>query len=285
MLYKEYEPEVLKKLQAVETEILADFNTLCEENGIDYFAVGGTLIGTVRHKGFIPWDDDIDLGMTRKNYDKFLQIGDNAFNGKYRTINYEIDNKFAGMFTKWYKAGTVFRDKDAMVTGCVAGIPLDIFCFENVPEDEPKRRKQGRWAWIWGKIFILRNISRPTIYAEGLKVKIVTGISMICNGALRLFRISPSSLYEKAQRVAKKYNNIETSYVSYLFDPTPHLSVMKREDLEPTKWAEFENIKIRIPNKAEKYLELRFGDDYMIIPPEDKRHNHPPMELDFGSEE
>ena len=72
MLYREYDEETLKKLQAIELEILKDFNDLCDKYDIDYFGCGGTAIGAVRHGGFIPWDDDIDVGLLRKDYEKFL---------------------------------------------------------------------------------------------------------------------------------------------------------------------------------------------------------------------
>ena len=74
MLYREYDSETLKKLQTLELEILRDFNDLCDKYDIDYFGCGGTAIGAVRHGGFIPWDDDIDVGLLRKDYDKFMKV-------------------------------------------------------------------------------------------------------------------------------------------------------------------------------------------------------------------
>lgn len=284
MLYKEYEPKILKKLQTVEAEMLVDFNKLCEDNGIDYFAVGGTLIGTIRHKGFIPWDDDIDLGMSRENYEKFLKVADNAFDDKYRIINYESNPNFIGMFTKWYKVGTIFRDKDAVATDYTAGIAFDIFCFENVPDDIKRRHKQGRRAWLWQKMYVLRSIGKPTIYAYGLTAKLGQIVATIGNGVLRLFHVSSSFLYRKTQKEAQKYSNDKTGFISYLYDPKPNVNVISREDLEPTRWADFENIKVKVPHNAEKYLTERFG-DYMTLPPEDRRHNHPPIKLSFGDEE
>ena len=73
MLYKEYEKEALEKLKQIELEILHDFQDLCERHNIEYFAGGGTAIGAVRHKGIIPWDDDIDVNLRRKDYEKFLK--------------------------------------------------------------------------------------------------------------------------------------------------------------------------------------------------------------------
>ena len=82
ILYKEYEPERLKKLQEFELEMLKDFDELCQENSIEYFVCGGTALGGVRHDGFIPWDDDIDIGMTREHYNKFLQVAAKEYKRK-----------------------------------------------------------------------------------------------------------------------------------------------------------------------------------------------------------
>ena len=77
-MLKELDNDTLKKLQEVELEILEEFDRICKKHNLTYFAVGGTLIGVIRHEGFIPWDDDIDLGMPRKDYDKFIEICENT---------------------------------------------------------------------------------------------------------------------------------------------------------------------------------------------------------------
>ena len=74
MLYRRYDEEILKKIKETEKEILLKFVSICEKYNLNYFVVFGTLLGTIRHKGFIPWDDDIDVGMLRKDYEKFLEV-------------------------------------------------------------------------------------------------------------------------------------------------------------------------------------------------------------------
>ena len=83
LLYQAYDPEVLKRVQETELEILRDFIDLCDRHEIDYFGVGGTAIGAVRHQGFIPWDDDIDIGFLRKDYDRFLALAKEELSDKY----------------------------------------------------------------------------------------------------------------------------------------------------------------------------------------------------------
>ena len=82
-----YEPDVLKHLQQVEMGIVKDFIRICEENKLTYFAYAGTGIGALRHKGYIPWDDDIDISMPRKDYDEFLRIVQEEMGDKYYVLN------------------------------------------------------------------------------------------------------------------------------------------------------------------------------------------------------
>ena len=83
MSYKNYNQDILDKLHKVELEILDDFVKICNKNNLTYFLTGGTMLGAVRHNGFIPWDDDIDIGMPRKDYDEFIKIAPKELGNKY----------------------------------------------------------------------------------------------------------------------------------------------------------------------------------------------------------
>jgi len=284
-MYKEYEPEVLKKLQNIELDMLKDFDKLCTEHNIDYFLCGGTLLGAVRHGGFIPWDDDIDIGMTRAHYDRFLDVAKYEYADRYDLINAQLNPAFPCMFTKWYKKGTTFRDEDAITTGYNAGIAIDIFCFDNVWDDNKMLRKQAMRGWIFNKLFVLRKISRPTILTGGVKGKIAMAVSRIAHYLLKGMAISPHRLYQQANQAALCCRDLSTRRAAYLFDQSPYINMMRMVDIYPTRFMEFEGVQLRVPNHPEAYLKVQYGNDYMTLPPEDKRHNHPPVELDFGSGE
>lgn len=284
MLYKEYEPEILQKLQRIELSILKDFDQFCREHEIEYFGCGGTLLGAIRHQGFIPWDDDIDVGMTREHYEKFLSVMQEEREGDYDIVNFREDPSFPVMITKWYKKGTTFRDQDAVTCGYHSGIAVDIFCFDNVADDEKSLRKQAMQAWIFGKLLVLRQISEPTIYADGWKAKMMLAISKVANRVLSILPISPEFLYRKAEEAVTRYSEVETERVAFLFDPTPYTSMLKRSDIYPVCELPFEGITLKFPHKPHVYARTRYGKDYMKLPPENKRHNHPPAELSFGDE-
>ena len=279
---KEYDPETLAKLQELELEILKDFNHICDKYDIDYFACGGTCIGVARHHGFIPWDDDIDVGLSRKDMLKFYKVAEKEFPGKYTLLNADTDPNYYCMNTKWMLNGTEFREYGNEYYPRNLGIFLDMFCFDNVPDDDKLMRKQGFWAWFWGKLLILRNVSKPTLYVYGIKAKIVTLISMIAHFFLVLFHVSPRFLYKKAQKHARMYDNTETKRMAFLFDPQPYTSMVVKKTVYPTVKRKYDTTIMRSPCKMHAYLSRRYG-DYMKLPPVEKRHNHLPYKLDFGN--
>lgn len=283
-LYKEYDPATLKRLQQTELGILKDFAELCEENNIDYFGMGGTAIGAIRHGGFIPWDDDIDVGLTRENYDRFIRIVKKKYPDKYMIIDARSSENFPLMNTRMALRGTKFKEDTFSGLDVDNGIFLDIFCFENVSDNDLKMKWQIINAWFWGKILILKYIKEPVLYVKGIVKKIVLLGCRIMHSFLKIFNVSKRKLYRNAKAFSMMYNDRETKRVAFMFEPSPFMSILAREDIEPTRLYDFEGLKIRFPNRINVLLERRYG-DYMTLPPEDKRHNHPPYLLEFPKED
>lgn len=282
MLYKEYDKQTLEHLQKIELMILKDFSDLCKKYNIDYFGCGGTAIGVVRHGGFIPWDDDIDIGFLRKDYNRFLEVAEKEYGDKYSILNAETDPNYPLTTSRWVLNGTKFKEECFKDLNCNFGIFLDLFCFDNI-SDIPKERNMQMWsAWFWGKLMILRAIKKPTLYQTGIKSWMIYAISFLAHYFLKLLHVSPKWLYRNAMKHARKYEHTKTKRIAYIFDPTPFTSVLRVKDILPTEYRVYSGVEIREPKKIEAYLNVRYGDNYMKLPPEEKRHNHPPFELDFG---
>lgn len=275
-----YSPEILKKLQNIELGILNEFDQICQKNNLDYFLVGGSAIGVVRHGGFIPWDDDIDVGMPREDYEKFLEIAKEQYSDRYTIVNNDNNPYFPLMNTRWSLKGTEYKTEDLKDIPGEFGIFLDIFCQDNIPNDDKKMRKQATLAWINGKLLVLSGVKKPTLYYYGLKAKIIRIICFILHYILKILHLNSRFFYKKAFKYATQYRNCETDRFAYMFDPQRYTSIMKKSDVYPLKRAKFETIEVNIPCHIEKYLETRYG-DYMTLPPEDKRHIHPPYNLEF----
>jgi lipopolysaccharide cholinephosphotransferase len=281
MLYKEYDDDTLKKIRSMELEILRDFQDLCERHGLEYFAGGGTAIGAIRHEGMIPWDDDIDINLVRKDYEQFIRYAKEEYNDKYEIMNAEESELYPLMSTRWMRRGTKFKEEAFKDLNLNMGVFLDIYCFDNVPDDDKKMKKQGRKVWFLNKLMILKAVEKPVLYFGGWKAQVVYIISWIVHRLMNMFRISNRFLYKLVKKELTKYNDIETKRIAYYFDPTPYTSVIFYDDTFPTRKVPFEDGEIKVGCRVERYLEQRFG-NYMELPPEEKRHNHPPYELDFG---
>ena len=278
-----YNKKTLKRLQKVELGILKEFDQICRKNGLEYFMCGGSAIGIVRHGGFIPWDDDIDVGMSRYDYDKFLEIASKEYSDKYTIVNNETNPYFPLMNTRWGLNGTEFKTNDLKDIPGEFGIFLDIFCFDNIPDDDKLMRKQGTMAWLFSKFTVLCGVKKPVLYYSGLKAKILKVIFYVAHYILKIFRFSSRFFYKKAIKYALEYKDEDTKRIAYMFDPKRFTSIVNRDDIYPIKNTKFNGINVMIPNRIEKYLEVRYG-DYMTLPSVDERHTHPPYSLKFNTE-
>lgn len=284
MEYKQYEPEVLKKLQKTQLGILKDFISICEKYDLTYIMLGGTGIGVVRHQGFIPWDDDIDVAMPRKDYDVFLAMVEKEMGDKYRIQTPLTDPKYACNVTHMQKKGTKFVPYVNRMLECDLCISIDIFAMDNMPDDPKLRSAQLKKTWILNKLIFLCGTGKPIIPLTGIRKPIASAICQMIHLFLKMFHIKPAFLYKMLLKEAKKYNNQPTKYINAFEVTMSHRAYLSMEELYPLKKMKYENLEVTMPNQYDTYLKRLFG-DYMTMPPEEKRVNHCPYILDFGEEE
>lgn len=281
MKYKQYELEVLKRLQNEELGILKDFIKICEKYDINYFVMYGTAIGAVRHNGFIPWDDDMDICMLRADYEKFLEVAPQEVEGKYKIMGPDSEETYYNLVPNMNKIGTKFHtiyDRGKYDSG----ILIDIFPLDCVADDEKEKKKQIKKAKFWRELYILKNVNFYKLHQPGIKTKIKHIICAIVHYALNIFGISGEFIYKQHKKVAQKYNgktNNVTSFVEY----DAYETCMSIDDIFPLKKVKYDDIYVNIPNEYDKILTNRYG-DYMELPKEEERKNHYPYFLDFGDE-
>ena len=282
-MYKQYDPEVLKKLQKVQTEILEDFIEVCKKYKLDYFLLGGSGIGAIRHHGFIPWDDDIDVAMTREHYDIFMSVIDKEMGDKYKILTPLTDNRYACNVTHLQKKGTKFIPELSKKLKCDLCIDIDIFPMDKMPDDSKLRKKQLNRTWFWSKLLYLRGNGGPNIPLSGWK-KIVSAIlCQVIHFFLVIFRISPKWIYQQLLKEQKKYYHLDTKYMCPFEVTMAKTAYISKEEMYPLIDVPFEDITVKMPHDYDIYLTRLFG-NYMQMPPEDKRINHCPYILDFGDE-
>lgn len=278
---KEYDDATLKKLQSVELEILKDFMSLCDRHGLQYFGIAGTGIGVLRHGGFIPWDDDIDVALPRKDYEQFIKYANEEYADKYIIMNVEYDENYPLMTTRMMMKGTKFREYALAHINVELGIFLDIYPFDNLSDDPKKRKKQMHDAWFYSKLLILRSIPKPVLAFKGWKAVIVHFICAIVHYLMAILHISKRWLAFKCKEASIRHNEETNSeYMDFLCDTTPEMNIYKRSDVFPLVKKDFENTRLYFPNNMDSNLRGMYG-DYMQMPPVEKRKNHFPYELEF----
>lgn len=253
------EKDLLKGLQNVELDILKEFIRVCEQLNLNYYLIGGTLIGAVRHKGFIPWDDDIDVCMLRKDYEIFLKEAPKYLKSKYFLQTYENDEDYFQCFAKIRNSETTFIEKSAKNCNINHGIYIDIFPMDNYYKYNKLSTRLikyaifSRYLKIEGN-FIKKSLISLSKFLYGRKDK-----KYLCRKL--------EKIYTKAnKRKCKKITNYlgawgtkkETHYI---------------EDFSDYKLADFEGIKVRIPIGFDRCLKDTYG-DYMKLPPVEKRVAH-----------
>lgn len=281
----EYDPQTLKRVQGVILDILKDFKAICAKYGIPYFAFGGTAIGAVRHHGFIPWDDDIDVCMLRSDYERFLSVAPNELGDKYDLLTIENTDGYVLPFAKLSKRGTVFLEATDTNRTYTSGIFLDIFPYDVLAMDEKKRAKQIKKAWFWARMCVMRDYGEVKLpdSLTGAKRSAASAAARMVHGLLKFFHVSKGSLYRRYLGAARMYEGAEDTCVTDFSGMAPDKMYFLKSDLFPPQEMPFEDTTISMPRDPHPHLTLQFG-DYMALPPEEERTNHYPAVLEFGDE-
>lgn len=271
----EIDNNTLNKVHSVLLEMIDEVDRICRKYGIVYFLEGGTALGQVRHGGFIPWDDDVDLGMLRDDYDRFIEIAKTELGKEYVLQTHENEPLYTNFHLKIRKLNTIYpQGYNSQYK--YKGIQLDIFPFDNIPDNKNVRLLYQRRVRLFRRLSVI--YVKP-ISGRGIKRLgqiIIKTYMKICYG--EAYR----SHFEK---LCTKYNNrttnCVTSHISH-YSWKKDLSV-KRNAILPVKDAHFEDRIYMQMNEPQDLLIAKFGENYMVLPPEEKRHTHLVGEVVFDT--
>lgn len=266
----------LERLQDAERDILRVVDRLCRENGIDYFIDSGTCLGAVRHGGFIPWDDDTDIGMSYEDYRRFLEIAPKALPRGYSLATCENTPGLTSLWVKVFLDGTRFIDEASMEAGCNQAIFLDVFPFFREDADPVRARSQKAMCLRLQRMSYLHGIAHPKIPSDtsfrGLKV---TACSVAHHTIAHAWK--PEELSRKLLMAAQPEVPSERWFnATYPLD-----GVHEASEIFPTKDIAFDGMTLRAPHDCDAYLCTLYG-DYHKLPPLEDRYTHCPLVLDFG---
>jgi len=267
-----------KKVQECEIEIIQQIDMICKKHDLRYFGIGGTTLGAVRHQGFIPWDDDIDIGMTRKDYEKFLEVAKEELPKEYHIQHYLTEPKTPFYFTKIRKNNTKFVEYYIKDHDIHHGIFVDIFPFDNVPKNKTVCNIHFRICRILYQIYLAKNLKTTSSSRFEHKESIKGYLRKVIHYAL--FFIPKSWIYHTLNWAVQLFNGKEADEISHIV--RRRLRVYFK-DLYPITYLKFDTIEMPVPNNYDAYLKAQFG-DYSELPPEDKRYGHLPYLVEFEGE-
>lgn len=262
----------LDKLRKVEIEILNEIVRICDKYQFDYFLAEGTLLGAVRHKGFIPWDDDIDIAMPRSSYEKFINVCKQELNGLYFLDVFETNPWQWRQFAKVRKNGTVFDTLGIVNNNKIhKGIWVDIFPLDNVKK--PSHVSQTIQA------FLVKNL-RKVIALKVEHMELSTIKRRLTANLIRFINVSHLSTLQN--KLMKCWNNVDAKYFVNLGSTYSYKKqTIAKDKFYPIKKLEFENKLYNGPNDPDHILTRIYG-DYMKLPPVEERVTHNPIRIEFS---
>ena len=255
----------MNELQSKLVKIMEYFHNVCELNNIRYYVLGGTCLGAVRHKGFIPWDDDIDVGLPRKDYDRLIEIMKSSDNVKY-LLEIPLENKdFTYSYAKLYDTETTLIENTRYKTrrGCF----LDIFPLDGAGEDREEA---------------VRHFNRANSYNNYVSTKVCAinpHRAFYKNFAIVLGRCIPEFIfgwrwaYKQVDKICRQKDFDDYKFVCNMYGNWREREITERVVFGTPKLYDFEGLRVYGPEDADKYLSSLYG-DYMKLPPKEKQVTH-----------
>lgn len=243
----------LDEIHSVQLDILSFLDEFCKKYNLRYYLAYGTLLGAVRHKGFIPWDDDVDVFMPRDDYEKLIELLNDDI---YKIASVKTTKGFFYPFVKLYDSRTVLDEK--MLTGYLIGVNIDIFPLDNIPSNKHIRRKLiSRIDFykkiLFGKLFWLNRISPLKRAVYRITASLFSGKKVVA----------------KISKIATRYRQDNTEFLKdIVWDSTEPF--MKTEYFKDTVQLSFCDRLFTAPKEYDKILRETYG-DYSKLPPEENR--------------
>ena len=275
-----YDEKDLKQLHTMLYQILAEIDRVCKKHDIPYFIQGGSAIGAFYNKGIVPWDDDVDVGMTRENYNRFLEVAPKELGAEYFLEWFGTEDNTPFYFAKVKRNNTLFVEHIWKDMDIHHGVFVDIFPYDRVPNNKTLEKWHrfsvkfwvncfmGKQIWLWrhcGKCQIENPLPKSWISCAAIRV-----VSSL---------LSRKAIYNKMCRVMGRYNNCDAEYINIVRMPKDQI---RRRYAENPVLMEFGGMMIPVPDNVEEYLRHHYPNLRPVLPVEEQV-NHAPYKLNFDT--
>lgn len=262
--------KLLPRVKETELEILSKVDEFCREHGIKYSLAYGTMLGAIRHKGFIPWDDDIDIFMLREDYERFEKLWFENNPDGYILENAKTNTNYTQCLTKIRKDHTTFLQESEETAKYHTGVFIDIFILDRIADNERQQKKQRIYAMLY---FLF---TRGFSFDRGSKI-LKLGCDILLNCVPKSKYLSVASKFEEKLMAYNHHNNDLVCYCT--MRALDH--IFPKETLDDVCYVDFENKKFLCSKEYDSVMKSIYG-DYMQLPPEEERTwKHHPVLIDF----
>lgn len=272
-----YVEKLMKKAWAAQIEVLHDVDILCKKHNIQYFADFGTLLGAIRHKGFIPWDDDIDICMKREDYIRFCDIVQKELKGQYEIVNIHTDPTWTQMLARITNSKRIGFEEERLKKfhGCPFAVGLDIFPLDYIAPNEEDDKLQ---CYIIKILEVTINEFKKDEMTIEEKIDTIHSIEKMCGVVFDYNKPLDIQLRKLEEDICMIYKEEESEYladimVTHAYRNSP--IIHKKEWFESSIEVPFEYTTIQIPIGYEQVLIKEFGENYMQPRIEVCAHSYP----------
>ena len=250
----------IDEIKEVELGVMDYIHNICKEKGINYSLAYGSLLGAVRHKGFIPWDDDLDIALKRDEYDKLYQAILEDNNSIYKVVSWENDSRYPYPFYRVYDSRTVYEN-NYIQNDIELGICVDVFPFDDYKDVNKEITKLDMY----------RRLSVYTLY--GIRNKEAGIKNIIRYLMLVAFRLTRVKTWNKKLNDSSKVP-VNSEYIDYLMESKKYSTKIDAKALDEVVECKFEDRLYNMPKDYDHILTTIYGSDYVEIPPLEKRIQH-----------
>ena len=258
-------------LHQVDLDIVKEVVRICEKYGFSYYMLGGTMLGAVRHKGFIPWDDDVDLGMPRKDYESFLQIAPDELASNLRIVNYRSDPNYQYYITRVLDSNTKVEEERIGNENRYTNASIDIFPIDGSPNNRLLRK-----IYFFRVLFhraLMSLCYKDSIDRQRRRGRMERIFLWIMERIPVEKMTTPYKQKVKIDKLLRKNDVEKSKYIGNIMGAYRTKEIVPAEFYGKGKMYTFESIELNGMDMADEYLTWTYG-DYMKLPPEDKRKTH-----------